>query len=100
MRFWNRFRLRMRGGRLESELHKKTRLHRKMLEERFVREGMPRYDASRAAARQLGNTSAADLSHDEWAFPRLDAIRKDLKFARLMLRNEGVGRSTTQNFRT
>ena len=82
MRFWNRFRLRTRGGRLESELYEEIRLHREMLEAQFVREGMSRCDASRAAARQLGNPSvAADLSRDEWAFQRLDAIWKDLKFA-------------------
>src|SRR5437773_2040437 len=109
MRFWNRFRLRMRGGRLESELYEEIRLHREMLEEQFVREGTSRGDPSRAAARQLGNPSVvADLSRDEWAFPRLDAIWKDLKFAwRLMLRSPllsgaavltvafGVGANTT-----
>jgi hypothetical protein len=88
MRFWNRFRLRMRGGRLESDLCEEIRLHREMLEEQFVGEGMSRSDASRAAARQLGNPGVVtDLSRDEWAFPRLDAIWTDVKFAwRLMLR--------------
>jgi predicted permease len=69
-------------------LYEEIRLHRELLEEQFVREGMSRCDASRAATWRLGNPSvAADLSRDEWAFPRLDAIWKDLKFAwRLMLR--------------
>jgi len=49
MRFWNRFRLRARGGRLESELCEEIRLHREMLEEQFMREGMSRCDATRAA---------------------------------------------------
>jgi predicted permease len=89
MRFWNRFRLRARGGRLESELSGEIRLHREMLEEEFVRGGMPRPEAARAAARQFGNSSAAtDLSRDVWTFPRLDAIAKDVRFAlRLMLRH-------------
>jgi predicted permease len=88
MRFWNRFRLRIRGQRLESELQDEIRLHREMLEDEFVRGGMSREEASRTAARQLGNlASVGDLSRDEWAFPRWDAIRTDLKFAsRLMLR--------------
>ena len=89
MKFWNRFRLRSRGRRLEAELNDEMRLHREMLQEQFIREGMPPRDAALAAARQFGNTSiAAEFSRDAWAFPRIDAIRKDLKFAlRLMLRH-------------
>jgi putative ABC transport system permease protein len=88
MRFWNRFRLRARMGRAETELTDEIRLHREMLEEEFVRDGMSRGDAARAAARQFGNASqAADLSREEWSFPRFDAIWKDLGFAlRLMWR--------------
>ncbi len=109
MRFWNRLRLRIRRGRLESELNDEIRLHREMLEEQFRGEGMSQAEASRAASQQLGNAAAAaDLSRDEWAFPRWDAIWKDLKFAgRLMLRSPlltgaaaltvafGVGANTT-----
>ena len=89
MRFWNRFRLRARGGRLESELSDEIRLHREMIEEELVRDGMSRAEAARAAARQFGNSaSAADLSRDEWTFPRIDAVAKDVRFAlRLMLRH-------------
>jgi predicted permease len=89
MRLWNRFRLRTRGGRLEGELSEEIRLHREMLEEEFVRGGMSRTQAVIAAARQFGNSSfAADLSRDEWTFPRFDAVAKDLGFAlRLMLRH-------------
>ena len=88
MRFWNRLFLRLRGGRLESELNEEIRLHREMLEAEFVREGMTLREAAHAAARQFGNASeTADWSRDEWTFPRLDAILKDLRFAgRLMLR--------------
>jgi hypothetical protein len=88
MRFWNRLRLRARMGRVETELTDEIRLHREMLEEEFVRDGMSRGDAARAAARQFGNASAAaDLSREEWSFPRFDAIWKDLGFAlRLMWR--------------
>ena len=89
MRFWNRFRLRARGGRLESELADEIRLHRDMIEEEFARQGMSRTEAAHAAAQQFGNgASAADLSRDEWTFPRFDAVAKDLRFAlRLMLRH-------------
>src|SRR5271169_2659250 len=49
---------------------------------------MSRDEAARSAARQFGNSlAAADLSREEWAFPRLDALWKDVKFAwRLLLR--------------
>jgi predicted permease len=89
MKFWNRFLLRLRGGHLEAELNDEIRLHREMLEAEFVRAGMTPREAAQAAARQFGNTSAAaDWSRDEWTFPRLDAVLKDLRFAcRLMLRH-------------
>jgi putative ABC transport system permease protein len=88
MRLWNRLRLRARLGRGETELTDEIRLHREMLEEEFVLEGMSRAEAAREAARQFGNAStAADESRDEWAFPRFDAIWKDVVFAlRLMWR--------------
>ena len=89
MKFWNRFRLRSRGNRLEGDLTDEIRLHRELLREEFERDGMPAVEAARAAARQFGNAgAAADLSRDEWAFPRFDAIAKDVRFAlRLMLRH-------------
>src|SRR5580692_359549 len=89
MRLWNRLLLRIRGGRLESELNEEIRLHREMLEAESLRDGMTPREAAQAAARHFGNiSSAADWSRDEWAFPSLDAILKDLRFAgRLMLRH-------------
>ena len=89
MRFWNRFRLRRRGASLHSELSDEIRLHREMLQEEFIRDGMAPAEAARAAAQQFGNSSsAADLSRDEWTFPRFDAIARDVRFAlRLMLRH-------------
>jgi predicted permease len=89
MKFWNRLLLRLRGGRLEAELNDEIRLHREMLETDFMRQGMTPREAAQAAARQFGNPSAAaDFSRDEWTFPRLDAVLKDLRFAcRLMLRH-------------
>ncbi|HWC98844.1 MAG TPA: ABC transporter permease [Candidatus Sulfopaludibacter sp.] len=89
MKFWNRFRLRTRGGRLETELNDEIRLHRELLQEEFVRGGMSPQEAAREAARQFGNSSeASDLSRDVWTFPRFDAIAKDVRFAlRLMLRH-------------
>jgi predicted permease len=89
MKSWNRFLLRLRGGRLEAELNDEIRLHREMLESDLVREGMTLQEAAHAAARQFGNASAAaDWSRDEWTFPRIDSVLKDLRFAcRLMLRH-------------
>ena len=82
MRFWNRLLLRTRINRGASELNDEIRLHREMLEEEFVREGMSRQEAARAAARQFGNTGMAeDESRDVWSFPRFDAIWKDIVFA-------------------
>jgi len=89
VKFWNRLRLRSRGNRLDGDLSEEIRLHRELLKEEFMRDGMAPGDAANAAARQFGNTGvAADLSRDEWAFPRFDAIAKDVRFAlRLMLRH-------------
>lgn len=89
IRVWNRLLLRLRGGRLESELNEEIRQHREMLEAEFLHSGMTPREAAQAAARQFGNASAAaDWSRDEWAFPRLDGLLKDLRFAlRLMLRH-------------
>ena len=82
MKFWNRFRLRARMDRGASELNDEIRLHREMLEEEFVREGMSRQEAARAAVRQFGNVGvASDESRDVWSFPRFDAIWKDIVFA-------------------
>lgn len=82
MRLWNRLRLRARSGRGETELTDEIRLHREMLEEEFVRDGMSRAEAAREVARQFGNSSAAaDWSRDEWSFPRFDAVWKDIVFA-------------------
>ena len=55
MRFWNRFRLRTRGSRLETELASEIRQHREMLEEEFRREGMTSAaEAARAPPNNLG----------------------------------------------
>jgi hypothetical protein len=87
MKIWNRFRLRARSGRRKIELDEEMRLHREMLEEQFVREGMPRSEAARAVAQQFGSTpSAVELSRDEWSFPRFDAMWKDIKFAMRLMR--------------
>jgi predicted permease len=89
MRLWNRLRLRARRGRGETELTDEIRLHREMLEEEFVRDGMSREEAAREAARQFGNAStAADESRDEWSFPRFDAMWKDLVFALRLMRRQ------------
>jgi putative ABC transport system permease protein len=76
-------------GRVETELTDEIRLHRELLEEEFVREGMSRGDAARATALQFGNASAAtDLSREEWSFPRFDAVWKDLGFALRLMRRQ------------
>ena len=88
MRFWNRFRLRTKAARLEIQLQEEIRLHREMIEQEFLQDGMSPAEAANAAAQRFGNTlEATDLSRDVWSFPRFDAIWKDLVFAwRLMLR--------------
>ncbi len=89
MRFWNRLRLRVRMGKVETELSDEIRLHREMLEEEFTREGMSREEAARAAAQQFGNAGqTADWSREEWSFPRFDAIWKDLQFALRVMRRQ------------
>jgi len=82
MKVWNRLLLRARKGRMESELTDEIRLHRELLEEEFVREGMSRKEAAQAATRQFGNAGmSTDWSREEWSFPRFDAVWKDIGFA-------------------
>ena len=55
MRFWNRMRLRVRMGRVETELSDEIRLNREMLEEEFVR------DRARQLLEQLDTPGTVDM---------------------------------------
>jgi putative ABC transport system permease protein len=57
-------------------------LHREMLEEQFMRDGMTRDEAHTAALRQFGSEMAAmELSRDQWSVVVVESIIKDLRFA-------------------
>ncbi|MBI4873906.1 MAG: ABC transporter permease [Acidobacteria bacterium] len=88
MKLWNRVRFWLRRSRLDNDLAEELRLHRQMLEEQLVRDGLPPGEARFAAARRFGGTTAAvEQSRDEWSLAWIDSIVKDLCFAwRLALR--------------
>jgi predicted permease len=82
MKLWNRIRYWCQRARLQRDLSEEIRLHREMLEEQFVADGMSRVDARTAAARQFGNASVAlEDSREQWNLRLLAAVMKDLRFA-------------------
>jgi len=86
MRFWNRLRFWFRRSQLESELAEEIRLHRQMLDEHFLRDGLEPQDAHAAANRRFGNrTASMEQSREIWSVTWLESALKDLRFAaRLM----------------
>jgi len=82
MKLWNRIRHWTRRPRLQRDLSEEIRVHREMLEEQFIAEGMSAVDARTAAARQFGSASAAlEDSREQWNLRWLAATLKDLRFA-------------------
>jgi len=89
MKLWKRVR-RWSGRRAaESDLAGEIRLHREMLEEQFVADGMPREEARTAAAREFGNTTVfLEQSREQWNLPWLAGALKDLQFAWRLARRQ------------
>ena len=86
MKLWNRLRFWLRRPQLERELADEMRLHREMLEEQLVRDGMPPGAAHSAAGRRFGNrTTSAEQSREQWSFVWLESVLKDVRFAGRLL---------------
>lgn len=82
MRLWNRIRYWTQQPHLQRDLSEEIRLHREMLQEQFIAEGMSPVDARTAAARQFGSANAAlEDSREQWNLRWLAATLKDLRFA-------------------
>jgi putative ABC transport system permease protein len=82
MKLWNRIRYWIRRPRLQRDLSEEIRLHREMLQEQFIAQGMSPVDARTAAARQFGSASAAlEDSREQWNLQWLAATLKDIRFA-------------------
>jgi putative ABC transport system permease protein len=87
MRILNRLSFLFKRARFNSDLEAEMRAHREMLEEQFVREGMPPDEARLAARRQLGgDLSAIEQSRDQWGFAWLDALLRDIAYALRLIR--------------
>jgi putative ABC transport system permease protein len=87
MRSFNRLRFLFQRRRFNRELEAEMRAHREMLEERFMREGLPPGEARLAARRRLGGESSAlEESRDQWGFGWLDALPRDIAYALRLIR--------------
>lgn len=69
------------------ELDDEIELHLRLLEERFIRHGMPPAEARSAARRQFGNTGVLKQTHHEMTgFSWLETLRQDVRFGLRTLR--------------
>jgi putative ABC transport system permease protein len=82
MRFFRRVRRWLKSRQPGDELAQEMSLHREMLEEQFMRDGMTRNEARTAALRQFGSEMAAlEFSRDQWSLVAVESVIKDLRFA-------------------
>jgi putative ABC transport system permease protein len=71
----------------DREFDEEIELHLRLLEERFVGQGMSRAEARSAARRQFGNTGVLQQTRREMAaFSSLETIRQDVRFGLRTLR--------------
>src|SRR6185436_706017 len=80
-----------RRGRLSHRFEQELRLHRELLVERHLRDGMSRSNAEAAASRELGCVSAhQDEYLDRAGVPWIQNLLTDVRFgARLLRRSAG-----------
>jgi predicted permease len=72
---------------LYSDLAEEMREHIAEKTEQFMREGMSREEATRAARRAFGNaTLIEERGREEWQWPKLESLLADAKFALRQLR--------------
>jgi putative ABC transport system permease protein len=89
MKLWNRIRHWARPSHPASGLAEEIRLHREMLEEQFVAQGMSKADARTAAAREFGNaTAVVEESREQWNVRWVASSFKDLRFAWRLTRRQ------------
>jgi predicted permease len=76
-------------GALDQEFEQEIEAHLGMLTDEYVRRGMTPDHARRAAAVRIGNAQSLKMQHrDARAWPSLDALGQDLRFAiRLLLKD-------------
>ena len=71
----------------EADLAREIESHLQLIEDRLVAQGLPADEARAAARRRFGNVAYhTDLTRDMWAFPSLDSIRQDVRYAARALR--------------
>ena len=72
--------LRLRSN--DAELMDEIALHREMLQDEYVRQGMSKRDAKTAARRAMGNdTYMREEARSVWLSARLEALSQDLTYA-------------------
>jgi predicted permease len=87
MSFWRRLSALVNRRRLDRDLADELAFHLAMREDDFVKNGLTREDARRAALRQFGNvTQFKERSRDMWIFPSLDSLAQDTRYALRTLR--------------
>jgi predicted permease len=75
------------GRSIDRELSEEMLLHRELLTERFLQQGMSLEDASAAAQRQYGNSTLLQQRHyEERPFLTLTTLWRDLRFGARQLR--------------
>src|SRR5215510_4139064 len=71
----------------DQELDDEIEAHLRLLNERYVRQGMSEEEAARAARRQFGNVTLLQEAHSEMRRIKLiDTLFQDLRYASRMLR--------------
>jgi hypothetical protein len=91
-RFFRRLATFFRSGKAESDLAREINAHLRLLEDKFVAQGMTREDARYAARRAFGGVEQAkELQRDERSFRWLAGWSMDLKLgARMLLKSPGL----------
>jgi hypothetical protein len=75
------------GRRLESEIAEEMEFHQEMLRSCYLREGMPKGDAQRAARRTFGDSRLwQERLRELWQFRWLENLVRDVRFSARLLR--------------
>jgi hypothetical protein len=85
----------LRPGRAEDDLARELASHLAVLEDEFLRRGMPADEARRRARLALGGVEQAkELHRDARSFVWLDDARRDLSYAARMIRRNPIVATT------
>jgi hypothetical protein len=94
--FFGRLRGLLRGPRHEEQFDDEIQEHLRLLEDRFVAQGMSRAEAALTARRQFGNTTR--LREDRRALqtlPSIESLWHDVRLGARMLRKTGLVTAAT-----